>query len=150
RAALAQGLGEGAADTMPPPAPLEDTRIAPRGDLERGWVRDLSRAPEGGARAEGAPEYTGSVGTPKPEAAERPADHGAPAAPDKAAPAAAPTPLDTARPVMTAGERAVLESLQQRRRELDARAREIDVRDSLLKAAEKRIEQRVQELKELE
>ena len=38
----------------------------------------------------------------------------------------------------------------QRRQELETRAREIDVRDSLLKAAEKRIEQRLQELKELE
>ena len=51
---------------------------------------------------------------------------------------------------MSAGERAVLESLQQRRQELETRAREIEVRDSLLKAAEKRIEQRLQELKELE
>ena len=49
---------------------------------------------------------------------------------------------------MSAGERAVLESLQQRRQELETRAREIEVRDSLLKAAEKRIEQRLQELKE--
>jgi len=52
--------------------------------------------------------------------------------------------------VMTAGERAVLESLQQRRQELETRARELEVRDSLLKAAEKRIEQRLQELKEME
>ena len=158
RAALAQGLGGAATDdAMPPAAPLEDTKIPPRGDLERGWVRDISRAAEGATGAtdaapratEGAPEYTGSVAAPKPEAAEKPADHAAaPAAADK--PGAAPTPLESARPAMTAGERAVLESLQQRRQELDARAREIEVRDSLLKAAEKRIEQRVQELKELE
>ena len=51
---------------------------------------------------------------------------------------------------MTAGERAVLESLQQRRQELETRSRELEVRDSLLKAAEKRIEQRLQELKEME
>ena len=42
----------------------------------------------------------------------------------------------------------MLESLAQRRQELETRAREIDVRDSLLKAAEKRIEQRLQELKD--
>jgi hypothetical protein len=46
---------------------------------------------------------------------------------------------------MTAGERAVLESLQQRRQELETRSRELEVRDSLLRAAEKRIEQRLQE-----
>ena len=51
---------------------------------------------------------------------------------------------------MSAGERAVLESLQQRRQELETRARELEVRDSLLKAAEKRIEQRLQELKDTE
>src|ERR1700733_13115075 len=37
-------------------------------------------------------------------------------------------------------ERAILERLQSRRQELEARAREIDIRESLLKAAEKRIE----------
>ena len=44
-------------------------------------------------------------------------------------------------------ERAILERLQARRQELEARAREIDIRESLLKAAEKRIESRVEELK---
>jgi flagellar motility protein MotE (MotC chaperone) len=47
-------------------------------------------------------------------------------------------------------ERAILERLQSRRQELDARAREIDIRESLLKAAEKRIESKVQEMKAVE
>lgn len=47
-------------------------------------------------------------------------------------------------------ERAILERLQARRQELDARAREIDIRESLLKAAEKRIEGKVEELKGVE
>jgi len=51
---------------------------------------------------------------------------------------------------VSASERAILERLQARRQELDARAREIDIRESLLKAAEKRIEQRVEELKATE
>ncbi len=42
------------------------------------------------------------------------------------------------------------ERLQARRQELEARAREIDIRESLLKAAEKRIETRVDELKGVE
>src|SRR6201988_1164141 len=47
-------------------------------------------------------------------------------------------------------ERAILERLQARRQELEARAREIDIRESLLKAAEKRIESKVEELKAVE
>jgi hypothetical protein len=47
-------------------------------------------------------------------------------------------------------ERAILERLQARRQELEARAREIDIRESLLKAAEKRVETRVEELKAVE
>ena len=47
-------------------------------------------------------------------------------------------------------ERAILERLQSRRQELEARAREIDIRESLLKAAEKRVEGRVEELKAIE
>jgi flagellar motility protein MotE (MotC chaperone) len=128
RAALAQGLGEGQAAKdfeLPPPAALDDAAVVPRGDRARSWVRDIY-----------APEYTGSVAA-KPDAAPAAAPE-TPAAP----------PQDT--PKLSAGERAVLESLQQRRQELEARAREIEVRDSLLKAAEKRIELRLQELKEVE
>jgi flagellar motility protein MotE (MotC chaperone) len=134
RVALAQGLG-GAKENdfeMPPPAALEDNAPAKRGDSPRSWVRDIY----------GPPEYTGSVAA-KPEAAAA-----APA--DKTPEASAPPPADPMKPSLSPGERAVLESLQQRRQELETRAREIDVRDSLLKAAEKRIEQRLQELKELE
>src|SRR5689334_22669944 len=133
RAALAQGLGEGVKPSdfaMPPSAPLEDTKPAKSGDLVRSWVRDIY----------GPPEYTGSVA----------AKSDAPAATEKSpAPEVANAPADP-KPSYSPGERAVLESLAQRRQELETRAREIDVRDSLLKAAEKRIEQRLQELKELE
>jgi len=134
RVALAQGLGAGVKPTeldMPPPAALDETAPAKRGDSFRSWVRDIY----------GPPEYTGSVGAKS--------DAPAPAAPDKAAPEANTVPVE-AKPSLSPGERAVLESLAQRRQELETRAREIDVRDSLLKAAEKRIEQRLQELKELE
>ena len=51
---------------------------------------------------------------------------------------------------MSPSERAILERLQSRRQELEARAREIDIRESLLKAAEKRVESRVEELKAIE
>jgi len=51
---------------------------------------------------------------------------------------------------VSASERALLERLQARRQELEARAREIDIRESLLKAAEKRIESKVEEVKATE
>ena len=51
---------------------------------------------------------------------------------------------------MSPSERAILERLQARRQELEARAREIDIRESLLKAAEKRVESKVEELKAVE
>jgi len=47
-------------------------------------------------------------------------------------------------------ERAILERLQARRQELEQRAREIEIRESLLKSAEKRIEGRVEEMKATE
>ena len=58
-------------------------------------------------------------------------------------------PEENQNPV-SASERAILERLQARRQELEARAREIDIRESLLKAAEKRIESKVEEMKALE
>jgi len=143
RAAMAQGLGASGpvnGPAMPPPAALEDA-VAPRGDRlrvdqSRSWVRDLYE-----------PDITGSVAT-KPEATATPPAEQPQGNP--AAPAATTAPPDMPRPALTAGERAVLESLQQRRQELEARAREIEVRDSLLKAAEKRIEARLQDLKDTE
>jgi flagellar motility protein MotE (MotC chaperone) len=53
-------------------------------------------------------------------------------------------------PTVSASERAILERLQSRRQELEARAREVDIRESLLKSAEKRIESKVEELKAVE
>jgi flagellar motility protein MotE (MotC chaperone) len=74
-------------------------------------------------------------------------------APKSAAPAAAPPKpdgvvvnLDAPAPV-SASERAILERLQARRQELETRAREVDIREGLLKAAEKRIEAKVEEAK---
>jgi len=50
----------------------------------------------------------------------------------------------------TKPEMAVLEGLANRRKELDARAREFVLRENLLKAAEKRVEARITELKAIE
>jgi flagellar motility protein MotE (MotC chaperone) len=56
--------------------------------------------------------------------------------------------LDAA-PVSPA-ERALLERLSERRQELEKRESELDMRDTLLRAAEKRLETRINELKEAE
>lgn len=53
-------------------------------------------------------------------------------------------------PLPSGAERAILERLQERRRELDARARELDIRESMVKAAEQRIEAKLAELKAAE
>jgi flagellar motility protein MotE (MotC chaperone) len=86
-------------------------------------------------------DITGSVDKPKEEAAK-------PAAPEVMQ---ADTVMrgEQAQNV-SPSERAILERLQSRRQELDARAREIDIRENLLKAAEKRVEARVEELKAIE
>ena len=47
-------------------------------------------------------------------------------------------------------ERAILERLQERRQELESRDREIDLRESLLHAAEKKFETHANELRDLE
>jgi flagellar motility protein MotE (MotC chaperone) len=58
-------------------------------------------------------------------------------------------PTDTS-PFPTGAERAILERLQERRQELDARARELDIRESLIQGAEKRMDAKLNELKEVE
>jgi flagellar motility protein MotE (MotC chaperone) len=150
RSAQAQGLGvrapEAPDDTAPRPERPRENGVKPAANSPvnssvNSWVRDLYSPP---AQTE---DITGTVAAPPKPEPPKDANAAAPTA-DKNAPA--PAPLDTARPMMSAGERAVLESLQQRRQELETRAREIEVRDSLLKAAERRIEQRLQELKEME
>ncbi len=57
--------------------------------------------------------------------------------------------IDASKPSSPA-ERALLERLQERRQEIEARARELEIRDGMLKAAEMRLESRVAELKALE
>jgi flagellar motility protein MotE (MotC chaperone) len=106
---------------------------------KRSWAQQAFNFPGGPA------DITGSVQEkPKEEAAKS-----AVPAPEVAKPGGATAAPDQGQPV-SASERAILERLQSRRQELEARAREIEIRESLLKAAEKRIESRVEELKAVE
>ena len=109
---------------------------------KRSWAQETFNFP--GSRTEPA-DITGSVQEKKEEATPKPAV----TAPEVTKPEGTVIYPDQTQPV-SPSERAILERLQSRRQELEARAREIDIRESLLKAAEKRIESRAEELKAVE
>jgi flagellar motility protein MotE (MotC chaperone) len=105
--------------------------------VKKSWAQENLNFPGGED-----PDITGST-------------HGAPKeAPKPAAPETklegTPVKMDEAQPQVSASERAILERLQARRQEIEARQREIDIRESLLKSAEKRIENKVEEMKAVE
>lgn len=113
------------------------------------WAQQTLNFPAPGAKSE-PPDITGSVDTAKPKEA-------APSNVSETRPAemlvAQQGSQQTAQPInqqVSPTERAVLERLQDRRKELETRAREVDIRESLLKAAEKRIETKVDEMKGVE
>lgn len=95
-------------------------------------------------------DVTGSVGGDSGKTSGPPltVSEKAPAAP-KLEVAGSSYPLEPGK-ISSPGERAVLERLQDRRQELDTRSRDIEMRESLLKAAEKRLEAKVVELKDVE
>ncbi len=154
-----------------PAAPLaRELPTAPKAS----WAQQMFNFPDGAGSVEATPslprpDITSSiVSTPSPPRSDITGAVGATASPPKEetppakgeAPAKKPleptpasngttVPLDLDHPV-SAAERAILESLQKRRAELDARAHELDVREDLLRAAEKRVGGRIDELKELE
>jgi flagellar motility protein MotE (MotC chaperone) len=146
--------GTGAA--APPPAPSRpasppSSQSATSLDVTGSVARPLGRPSPPGTQG---PDITGAVTTPAnpPKDETAPAKSEAPAAKPQQPPPSpngTPVPLDIEHPVSPA-ERAILESLQKRRAELDARARELDVREDLLRAAEKRVAGRIDELKDLE
>lgn len=162
-------LGDGSGDSAPTgdESVIRTTADVPRPATSMlSWASQMFNFPDGsGATAtsqvvESFPadrsngDITGSV-------TEQPATHDAVAdkgdTPIKTAPAAqtgADTkPPGTVIPVDAApsgAERAILERLQERRQELDTRARELDIRESLIQAAEKRMEGQLAELKETE
>jgi len=106
---------------------------------KRSWAQDNLGFP-GGVRGD-EPDITGSVKkeeAPKVAAAEPVKPDGVVVFPEQNPQSVSPS------------ERAILERLQARRQELEQRAREIEIRESLLKSTEKRIEGRVDEVKATE
>jgi flagellar motility protein MotE (MotC chaperone) len=154
-----------------PSVPLDAVAAAQQGN--RPWMQQMFAFPEvtgsvarppmpptdrtivtgstGGARVAAAPDMTSAVKTPEPAAKPPTSDTKPPEPkPPETRPAAgAPTPIDPVRSASGA-ERAILERLHERRQEIEARARELEIRESLLKAAEKKLEARLAELKEVE
>ena len=117
---------------------------------KKSWAQDVLGFPGGGSKVAARPDLDDITGS----------THGAPKEPPKpAAPAATDPPPSPGGTVVfpepnqqsvSPSERAILERLQARRQELEQRAREIEIRESLLKSAEKRIEGRVEEMKATE
>jgi len=108
---------------------------------KKSWAADTFNFPSG-SKPDPA-DITGSVAAKKEE--PKPVV----TAPEVAKPDGVVVYPDQSQPV-SASERAILERLQSRRQELEARAREVDIRESLLKSAEKRIESKVEEMKAVE
>lgn len=106
--------------------------------VKKSWAQENLNFPTG--RED--PDITGSTHG-EPKEAPKPA-------PPESKPDGTPVKMDEAQPQVSASERAILERLQARRQEIEARQREIDIRESLLKSAEKRIENKVEEMKAVE
>lgn len=136
-----------------------------------GWGTAPDNRPSWMKEIFGYPDVTGTVNSERPPSRD-PVITGSSAAPapkdspggDKPAPLEAKTkppetkpamingtqiPLDNNRPV-SAAERAILERLHERRQELDKRARELDMRENMLKEAEAKLDIRLNELKMME
>jgi flagellar motility protein MotE (MotC chaperone) len=111
---------------------------------KQSWAQEVFNFP--GRPKRYLTDVTGSVDKPPEKAAEKETPKPAVAPPETKPDGMVFHPEENRQPV-SASERAILERLQSRRQELEARAREIDIRESLLKAAEKRIEARVEDVK---
>ena len=136
---LGQRLGSGntLVLTTVPTAPVAELR-SPAVTMEvagvrpqRSWMQEVFNYPGG--------DITGSVPAPKPKEPEKPEPAVEQAPPESKAAAGIVIAQDQPRQA-SAGERALLGRLQERRQELDSRARELDLRESMLKAAEKKLE----------
>lgn len=121
--------------------PLNVASAQPQGGARRSWMQEMFNYPGGG-------DITGSIATTKP--AEKDAMEKADAAKPKTAvadPSAAELKaaqgkvVQMGAPAATSpAERALLERLQERREQLDARERELNLREAMIKAAEKKLE----------
>ncbi len=124
---------------------VADQRVPTLEAPKQSWAQEMFNYTDAGKG-----DVTGSVGGggDKPAAPPLKTSDKPPEAP-KVQVAGSAYPLEAGK-ITPPGERAVLERLQERRIELDSRNRDIDMRESLLKAAEQRVEAKVAELKAVE
>ena len=150
----APGLTITSRDDIPAVTPIviANQQIASSGQSASPWAKEMfnyGAALPGLTPSGNASDITGSVG-----ASPKPAEP-APAKPSDKAANPPKTPdgqlVSLDGPKQTPpGERAILERLSERRGELDQRGRDLEMRENLLKAAEKRLEARLEELKAVE
>ena len=111
---------------------------------DRSWAQDVL----------GYPDITGSIDKPPEKDASGGKGDAAKTDPKAEKPVdlskSEGTPVQLEGPRVSPAERAVLERLQERRQELEQRGRELDIREGLIGAAEKRLEARLIELKDTE
>ncbi|MGL5734698.1 MAG: MotE family protein, partial [Beijerinckiaceae bacterium] len=140
-------------ETPPPAGPSAYT------SQHANFGRAITRAREGYIPPD--PDITGAVGKKddktadtKVEAKNDQRTDGQPSAESKAVQMAqamkAGQPADLGASHASPSERALLERLSNRREQIENRAREIDTREALLKAAEKKLDNRVGDLKAIE
>ena len=108
------------------------------------WAQSMLNYP--GAPKPAPVDITGALPDKKQEKPKPQADAPTPAPPETKPDGLVVYQGNTEQPISPA-ERAVLERLKTRREQLDQRAREIDIRENLLKDAEKQIEAKVAEMK---
>jgi flagellar motility protein MotE (MotC chaperone) len=102
------------------------------------------------AKTEGAaPSKPDAAAGTKAEGTAKPAE-ATPGKPTEPTPTSDGTVIPITDHPVSSGERAILEHLQERRQELDARGRELEIRDNLVKEAESRLQAREAEVKEIE
>ncbi len=138
--------------SLEPPAAVKGDALTAAPRTKPSWAQEMFNYPDVTGSIDSDKQPTGSTPAGPKVAENKPAD---------AKPAEAKPPPD-AKPAggtviqvnpngpSSPAERAILERLGERRQELDARARELEIRENLLKSAERRLDGRVNELKTLE
>jgi flagellar motility protein MotE (MotC chaperone) len=130
------------AEPIPSRSPLAPRQLADADNPD--ITGSVTTAPAG----DGKPAAAGAANTKgPPDAKAVPAPAGKDGRP---APMPSGTVISTDASMPSGAERAILERLQARRQELDTRARELDLRESLIQNAEKRMDARLDELKQVE
>jgi flagellar motility protein MotE (MotC chaperone) len=134
--AIGQPRRNDAPSTAAPKAPRAQQQ-SPQQQPSQSWAQQMF----------GFPDITGAVAESKSAPPEPKGNRPAPKAVNPPPPAPVPPPPER---VLSPAERAILERLSERRNELEQRSHDLDMRESLLKGAEKQLEARINELRELE